>query len=536
MKRRDFLGTGGALTAFALAGARFGISPASAQAAGALRMLIEDSPNTFDPAGTGYNSASANISWNVYDRLVTYGSKPVEGTDGGLIYDYDNIVGQAAESYEIAADGTSITFRMRPGAVFHDGSPVTAHDAKWSLDRMVSVPTAKAQVASGSLTDPAQFVVLDDMTLRVDVPQADRFTLPNLCVLFPAIFNSTVCKANATEADPWAQEYLKANVAGGGPFKLAGFAADQGFALEKFAEWKNGAPITNDRIMVQIVNAPASRRAAAERGEADLVRGLSGRDVVDLLAGGKVRILGISNPGAVTAIALNCGMAPFDNVKVRQAVAYAVPYQQIFDSVLYKRGAPMFGGAKETTTTAYPQPLHYSYDLDKAKALLAEAGFANGFETTFSIDSSLALVAEPIAILLQESLGKLGVTLNIEKIPSAQMGTAQTERTLAMFIATGSAWLRNPDYFFRTFYQSPARWNYGSFQNEEMVKLTAETRFETDTAAYETKVKRMIDIAKEEVPLILLWSPMQDTALAPDLHDYTYMFHSQTELRPLRKG
>lgn len=534
MNRREFLSFG-AGAGFVLAGLRMQAGPAFAAPA-ALRVLLEDSPNTVDPAGTGYTSSSANITWNVYDRLVTYDRKPAEGVEGGWIYDYDTIVGQAAESYEVSEDGRQITFHMRPGAVFHDGTPVTAHDAKWSLDRVVSVTTGKAQMATGSLTDPAQFEVIDDMTLRVTLPQADRFTLPDLCVLFPAIFNSKVCKQYATAEDPWAETWLKTNAAGGGPFKLGRFVPDQGFQLEKFAEWKNGAPVGIDRIMAQVVPVASSRRAAAERGEADIVRGLGGRDVQDLLAAGKVRLLGIANPGAVTVIALNSQMAPFDNVKVRQAIAHAVPYQQIFDSVLYGRGVAMFGGEEGVSKTAFPQPLPYTYDLDKAKALLAEAGHADGFETSFVIDSALAQLAEPTAILLQESLGKIGVKLNIEKIPSGQMGTAQTEHKLPMFMATGSAWLRNPDYFFRVFYSSPTRWNYGNFKNEEMNALTAETRFEADPAVYETKVRRMIEIAKEEVPMILMWSPLQDTVVSKDLEGYTYMFHNQLEMRNLKKG
>ena len=107
-----------------LLGLRMGIAPANAQGRNdVIRVLLEDSPNTFDPSGTGYNPASCNISWNVYDRLVTFGVKPVEGKEDAFIYDYSNIVGQAAESYEVSEDGTTITFMMRDGATFHDGRP-----------------------------------------------------------------------------------------------------------------------------------------------------------------------------------------------------------------------------------------------------------------------------------------------------------------------------------------------------------------------------------------------------------------------------
>ncbi|MEP3331213.1 ABC transporter substrate-binding protein [Sedimentitalea sp.] len=536
MKRREFLNVA-AMSGASLLGLRMGIAPANAQGRNdVIRVLLEDSPNTFDPSGTGYNPASCNISWNVYDRLVTFGVKPVEGKEDAFIYDYSNIVGQAAESYEVSEDGTTITFKMRDGATFHDGRPVTAHDAKWSLDRAVSMPTSKAQLGTGSLTSPDQFTVVDDMTFQITLPQADRFTLPNLCILFPAIINSELAKEHANDDDPWAEAWLKTNEAGGGPFTVSRYVADQQFVLDRFADWQSGDVPGQARVMAQIVPVASSRRASAERGEADLVRELSGRDIKDMIDAGEPRVLGISNPARMVSIALNSEMAPFDNKLVRQAVAYAVPYEEMFASVLYSRGTPLYGGSEETTEAVYPQPLPYAQDLEKAKTLLAEAGMADGFETTFTIDSSLGTTAEPIAILMQEALGKIGITVKIEKVPSAQMGQLQTDRALPMYIAVGGAWLADPDYFFRIFYNSTRRWNYGNYQNDEMSKLVEETRFETDEEVYKAKVIRMIELAKEDVPLIMLWSPFQDTVLSGAIHGYEYMFHGQIELRPLYKS
>lgn len=536
MNRRNFLKASGAVGGVSLLGLKLGVDPALADQSGVIRILIEDSPNTFGPAGTGYNNASANISWNVYDRLVTYGTKPVEGQEGVFSYDYGNVVGQAAEKYKVSADGKSITFHMRKGATFHDGSAVTAADAKWSLDRAVSVPTSKAQLSTGSLTDPAQFVVVDEMTLRVDVPQADRFTLPNLCILFPAIFNSKLCKEHATAEDPWAQAWLKNNTAGGGAFKLSRFAADQQFVLDRFEDWKNGVIASQARVLVQIVPVASSRRATAEKGEADLVRALPGRDIKDLLDAKKRQVAGVGNPATMFSIALNSQMKPFDNKKVRQAIAYAVPYQDMFKSVLYERGTPLFGGKAETTEASFPQALPYSQDLEKAKALLAEAGMADGFETTFSFDTAQAAIGEPVAVLMQEALGKIGIKVTIEKVPSAQMGGLQTEHKLAMSLARGSAWLANPDYFFRIYYNSDGRWNFGNFKNAELAKLVGETRFETNAEVYNSKIIRMVEIAKDEVPLIALWSPFEDVVLSDAIKGYTYMFHGQFELRPLTKS
>ncbi|MFC0282198.1 ABC transporter substrate-binding protein [Camelimonas abortus] len=536
MKRRDFL-CGGLAIGAGLAAAPFLTGDARAQKgrASVIRILSEDTPNTFDPAGTGYNTAAVNITWNVYDRLVTFGRKPIPGEPGAFIYDYHNITGQAAERYEVSPDGRSITFYMRKGATFHDGSPVTAHDVKWSLDRAVNVPTARAQLASGSLRSPDQFVVIDDMTIRVDTPRLDRFTLPNLAIVFPAIINSKLAKQHATDSDPWAQEWLKTNTAGGGPFRLARYQSGQQYVLERNMDWKNGEIVSESPVMLQVVPVASSRRASAQRGEADIVRSLSGRDIESLLAGGKTRVLGVPNPNGVTFIAMNSQVAPFDNPKVRQAIAWATPYRALFEAVLYKRGRPLFGGKAETDSIEWPTPFPYDTDLGKAKALLAEAGYPDGFETVFSVDSGDATLSEPIAILMQESLGKIGVRVRIDKVPAGQMGSLQANKKLAMFIGLGNAWLGDPDYYFRTFYQGPSRWNYGNFMNPEMERLAAETRFETDRAAYEARVKRMIEIAKAEAPMIPLWSPFQDSVLGPKLTGYTYMFHNATEMRHLRK-
>jgi len=267
-----------------------------------------------------------------------------------------------------------------------------------------------------------------------------------------------------------------------------------------------------------------------------LVRDLPGRDIADLLKRDNIKILGVSNPATVTYIAMNNEIAPFDNIKVRQAIAWSVPYQDMFEAVLHERGTPMFGGPEKVTSMAWPSPLPYTQDLDKAKALLAEAGFPDGFESTFSIDADDTTVAEPVATLMQEALGKIGIRVNIDKIPGGQMGTLLTEKKLPLFIANAGAWLRSPDYFFRIFYQGDTRWNFGSYPSPEMVQIVADARWETDPAKYEQLVMRMIELARTEVPVIPIWSAFQDTVMSETIGGYTYMFHRSLELRHLTKA
>src|SRR6516165_7205077 len=155
MRRRDF-----GLGAMALAGmlpAKWSFAQTRAES---LRILSEAGPNSFDPIGVGVNRNAIQLHWNAYDRLVAFGTK--NQPDGTLYYDYFNIVPELAERFELSDGGATITFFLRKDAVFHDGTPVTAADVKWSLDRVVASPIGKSQFSTGSMTSPDQFVVVDE--------------------------------------------------------------------------------------------------------------------------------------------------------------------------------------------------------------------------------------------------------------------------------------------------------------------------------------------------------------------------------------
>lgn len=531
MNRRD-------LAKLAAAAGLAGFAPmggAEAQTrAESLRILSQAGPNSFDPVGVGVNRSAIQAHWNIYDRLLRFGTQT--RPDGTLYFDYYTIEGELAERFEVTDNGKTITLFLRPDATFHDGSPITAEDVKWSLDRVVNTPIGKSQFATGSLTSAEQFAVVDAHTIRISVPRADRFTLPNLAGTYPVIINSKVAKGHATAADPWAAEWLKTNVAGGGPFKLDNHTPGQSLTLSRFDAWKNGALPGFRRVLWQVVPNAQTRRTSLERGDSDIAQDLPPQDAVSMAREGKVKVVGVPMSGAFQFIGMNNSKAPFDNVKVRQAIAYALPYQQMFEAALFKRGQPLFGGKpREADGTQFPQPLGYDTDLAKAKALLTEAGFPDGFETTFSFEVSLATVAEPVSLLVQESLGKIGIRVTINKVPGGQLGTLLQNKEVPFFFEASAAFFADPDYFFGIFYNGQTRWNFGSYANPEFQALVEKTRFETDPAAYAADVTRMIDLAKQEVPIILLWQPALDTGMQTSVEGYKYLFHRMLELRSLKR-
>src|SRR5256886_6254813 len=191
-----------------------------------LLVIVESGPNSMDIHGVGANRPAYQASWNLYDRLLTYGVKRLP--DGSRMYDYNSLKPELAESWTLAPDGLSVTFKLRRDARFHDGTPVTAHDVKWSFDRAVSMggfPTF--QMKAGSLEKPEQFVVVDDYTFRIDLLRQDRLTMPDLGVPVAIVINSKLAKQHATPDDPWAAEWLKNNTAGGGAFKIQSWKPGQ---------------------------------------------------------------------------------------------------------------------------------------------------------------------------------------------------------------------------------------------------------------------------------------------------------------------
>src|ERR1700721_284700 len=177
-----------------------------------LRYVTGAAVNTLDPNVPGSTREAFAVSLSTYDRLVSFGRKQLNGKWG---FDLDKITGEVAESYDLSPDGMKITFHLRKDARFQDGSPVTADDVKWSLDRAVTAPVlGKAQLLTGSLTSADQFRVIDSLTFEVTLPKPDKLALPNLATVYPIIINSKVAKANATAEDPWALGWLQEHTGG----------------------------------------------------------------------------------------------------------------------------------------------------------------------------------------------------------------------------------------------------------------------------------------------------------------------------------
>jgi peptide/nickel transport system substrate-binding protein len=538
MQRRHFLKSAAA----AAAGSALplpAVFPARAQSRQeTLLVVTEYGPNNFDIHGVGTNRPGYEVSWNCYDRLLSHGTKTL--ADGTLSYDRDKFTPELAEDWNLT--DAAVTFKLRKDATFHDGTPVTAKDVKWSFDRAVAVggfPTF--QMKAGSLERPEQFVVIDDHTLRIDFIRKDKLTLPDLAVIVPAVYHAELVKKNATEKDPWGLEYTKTNIAGGGAYKVARWQAGSEVVFERNENWRSGGSPKMKRIVWRTVPSAGNRRALIERGDADISVDLPNKDFAELKQAGKVAVVTNLIGNGIAYIGMNVKNAPFNNVKVRQAVAYAIPYQKIIDAVMFGLAGPMYGAKPDAAIQiAWPQPHPYYTDLEKAKQLLAEAGYAHGFETTLSFDLGFAVVNEPLCVLVQESLAQVGIKTTINKIPGANWRNELLKKELPLIANFFSGWLDYPEYFFFWSYHGQnAVFNTMSYQDKDMdfmIEAARAAAANGDSAAYAKNVTGMIKKAFDEVPRIPLFQPSLSIALQKNVTGYRYWFHRQLDYRTLAKA
>ena len=289
------------------------------------------------------------------------------------------------------------------------------------------------------------------------------------------------------------------------------------------------------------VPSAGNRRALVERGDVDISFDLPAKDFAELKTKDNVQVSSTPISNGMWCIELNVKKPPFDNVRVRQAVAYAVPYQKIMDAVLFGEAKPLFGANSNTPADMiWPSPTSYRTDITKAKALLAEAGMADGFETVISLDAGQATLGEPIALLVQEALAALNIKTTIDKVPGSNWRGEMLKKAMPFMINFFSGWLDYPEYFFFfTYHGQNAVFNTMSYQNPELDELINAARSlaaSGDRVNYEATVKKMITLGYDQAPRIPLFQPYLSVALQKNIGGYVYWFHRQLDYRSLTKS
>ena len=537
MKRRDFLKSTAAVAAGSALGMPAIFSAEAASRKETLLLVTENGPNNLDIQGVGTNRPGYEASWNCYDRLITHPTTTLP--DGSLSYDKTKFEPELAEDMNVGEN--SVTFKLKKSAKFQDGTPVTAKDVKWSFDRAIGVGGfPRVQMKAGSLEKPGQFVVVDDHTFRVDFIKKNRLAIPDLAVIVPGIYSAGLLKKHATEKDPWAQEYTKSHTAGSGAYKVVSWKPGVEVVYERNDAWVGGKMPQLKKVIWRTIPSAGNRRALMERGDADLSFDLPAKDFTEMKTGSKLNLISNTIGNGMYSLELNVVHPPFNNPKVRQAIAYAIPYQKIIDAAMFGHAKPLFGGkSNDVTDITWPQPTGYNYDLAKAKALMKEAG-VGPIESVISFNLGDAVTSEPMAVLIQESLARIGIKLTIDKVPGANWRSKMAKKQMPMMVNFFSGWLDYPEYFFFWCYSGQnAIFNTPSYVDKEVDAFidgayTAAAIGDKET--YAKDVKGFISKAYHDVPRVPIFQPYLNVATQKNISGYQYWFHRQVDYRKIVKA
>lgn len=347
-------------------------------------------PATLDPHIQS-GQATRVIKQNMYRGLVGF--------------QQDEKIGmELADSYKISDDSLVYTFKIKDNAKFHDGSDVTAEDVKFSLERIMAEDT-KATFGNDFRLVVDKVEVVDNKTVDIMLKAP---TAPFLEML--ALPESVVVSKSWTESH---NNDLHANPMGNGPYTFGSWENGREIVLTAFeGYYKEGKPETKSLRFVFIPDA-TTRANALRTGEVDLIDYVPSNEVIAFEKEDNI-ILDISE-APFMMLQFNCTSGPLADARVRQAIAYAVDREGVINTAFMGRGTPLYGFPTRVGQNGYDGKYenYFSKDLEKAKALLAEAGYPDGFKTKILSTSTYGFHKDT-ALVIQDSLKQIGIEAEVE--------------------------------------------------------------------------------------------------------------------------
>jgi peptide/nickel transport system substrate-binding protein len=458
--------TGWAAVVLMIAVVSFSCAPAAGQkdragGAGELRFGFSTEPATLDPLSSANTADGRSILFNVFEGLV----KP--NPDGSLEC-------AAAEAYAVERDGLAYNFTLRKGLLFHDGTAVTAEDVVFTLE------TAKANQFEGFANVDAVEIV-GGGNVRITLKERDPEFLTNLTV-------GIVPKHNGSR---------EKNAVGTGPFMIESYTTQQSLVLVKNPSYyKSGYPRLN-RVTIVFVADSSALLTALLGGNIDGAA-ITGSLLEQLPENDFDVVPGYSN--SVQLLALNNSVKPLDDVRVRRALNYAVDVREIIDTAFYGRGeasgSPLIPGLSRAYEMSLKDP--YPVDIARAKSLLAEAGYPDGFSLEITVPSAYVMHVDTAQVLVNQ-LAKAGVAAVIKQVDwAAWLSNVYRDRNFQATIISLDSVSISPRSFLSR-YRSDAGSNFINFKSADFDSLYDKSLTEQDdakrTAIYKNAQKLISDNA-----------------------------------------
>jgi peptide/nickel transport system substrate-binding protein len=448
--------------------------------------------DTLDPANHRKRETETIIR-NLYDGILT--------RDANM-----KVVPEIAESFTQVSP-TVYDFKIRDGIKFHDGSPLTAEDVKFTLDRL----TVDGAMGDGqtsprkSLLGPlASTEVVDGNTVRINLSEP----WPILPAMLP--FQEVVSKAFVEKVG---SAGLATEVNGSGPFKLVEWRKGDSIILERFDDYYGGAsaiePVGKacvDRVIFKVIPESASRVAALLAGDVDIINELPPFSIGQVESNPNTKVMTVNGTRSFF-IAMNMEGEYFDDPKVRQAAAHAIDKDLIIDRILGGNAARIEGILSPDAFGATADLPTYDYDPEKAKALLAEAGYPDGIDVEMDVEGAFKDTAEAVASLLTKGGIRTKVVVGEGAQLSEKWRTKGAPKTGDMFFTSWGNGSLDPFDIFTPTHRTNDRGNSAGYANAELDKILDEAAVELDVDKRAGMYHQAEAMVNADLPYVYLWVP-----------------------------
>ena len=472
---------------------------------------------TLDPAEV-FEFTGGEVIANVYDRLMTFEPE-----------DLTKLVCGVCETYSVSSDGKTITYKIRSGLTFHSGNPITAEDVEFSIERVILLNKTPAFIFTqfGWNTDNVSDLITvsgDSVSMTITEDFSPVLVLNTMSAGIGSIVDKKTVMSHEADGD-LGYEWLKSNSAGSGPFSLKAWKANESIVLERFPDYRHGSPAMK-RVMMRHVPEPATQRLLVEKGDVDLARNLT-PDQVNGIRGNSDLKIDEGRKSQVLYIAGSATHPILGKDKVMEAIRSAVDYDGMVGSFLNGSWvkhqafwpAGMWAGLEETP---------HKMDLDKAKALLAEAGHGDGFKV--SLHTLTATPFPDIAQSVQATLGKIGIEVEITTLEGSALWPKYRARALELVLARWSPdyldphsnadpFVNNPDNTPEAKLTGVLAWR-NSWQNKDMNKLIEEARNESDLGKREQQYLHIQRKMQHIGPYAILFQNNEQTVMRTNVNGY----------------
>lgn len=470
------------------------------------------------------------ISPQVNPSALEYRQVNPPGNPDILVPAFGDLQPDLFESWELSKDGKTLTLRLRKGIKSANGNEITTKDIFWTYQRAFALHAIQEYFLSQqAVPDLDHIKVIDDYTISLTATVPNQGLLEIMSHHYQNWVDSTEVKKHTTKEDPWALEWIKRHGSSGiGAYTVEEWKAGDRIVLKANPNYHLGKPAIEE-VIFKVVPESSSRVAMLKDGTLDVAYGIEPSALESLKSVPGIKVVTYESNLQVWGI-LNNKMPPFDNKLVRQAMNYAIPREEIVKTAYLGYARP----AKSPFPSIYPSALPpeefpYSYDLDKAKNLLAAAGYPNGFKVELRYPAANTPL-EVAATMIKTSLAKIGVDVSLTKVPVGPWAIMERDRTIQFGLWEDMPMFPDPFYITNLSYHSKGFNNPSNYGNPEVDKLIEQGRTIQDwneRVKYFYKVQKMI---LDDAAMLFTWEPYYAVAMRDNIKGWNWGVIQETKL------